>query len=48
MKMPLKTERLVLRPWKDEDAENLYEYAKDPRVGPEAGAGMHIPVLNIV
>ena len=37
MKMPLKTERLVLRPWKDEDAENLYEYAKDPRVGPEAG-----------
>ena len=44
MKMPLKTERLVLRPWKDEDAENLYEYAKDPRVGPEAGWYAHTSV----
>ena len=37
MKMPLKTERLVLRPWKDEDAENLYEYARseERRVGKE-------------
>ncbi len=47
MKMPLKTERLVLRPWKDEDAENLYEYAKTLELVLRP-AGMHIPVLNIV
>ena len=46
MKMPLKTERLVLRPWKDEDAENLYEYAKDPRVGPEAGWYAHTSAVS--
>ena len=26
----LETERLFLRPWKESDAESLYEYAKDP------------------
>jgi len=31
------TERLVLRRWQDSDAESLYEYAKDPDVGPIAG-----------
>ncbi len=35
--MILETERLTLRPWKDEDAEGLFEYAKDPDVGPAAG-----------
>lgn len=44
MKMELETERLILRPWRDEDAENLYEYAKDPRVGPEAGWFAHTSV----
>lgn len=39
--MILKTERLVLRPWKEEDAESLYEYAKDPAVGPIAGWPPH-------
>ena len=31
----LETERLVLRRWEDGDASDLYEYAKDPDVGPE-------------
>ena len=37
----LKTERLLLRRWEDSDAENLYEYAKDPDVGPIAGWPPH-------
>ena len=39
--MILKTERLILRPWQDSDAEALYEYAKDERVGPAAGWPAH-------
>lgn len=39
--MNLETERLVLRPWKETDAEALYEYAKDERVGPVAGWPVH-------
>ena len=39
--MILKTERLVLRPWENSDGEWLYEYAKDPRVGPVAGWPVH-------
>lgn len=35
--MKFTTERLILRPWKESDAERLYEYAKDPQVGPIAG-----------
>ena len=35
--MELSTERLILRPWQEADAEDLYEYAKDPEVGPIAG-----------
>lgn len=39
----METKRLVLRPWKDEmsDAEAMFEYAKDPRVGPYAGWRVH-------
>ena len=37
----LETERLILRRWKDSDAENLYRYAKDPEVGPIAGWPPH-------
>ena len=31
--MILETKRLILRPWDEADAESLYEYAKDDRVG---------------
>ncbi|MDD3795550.1 MAG: GNAT family N-acetyltransferase [Lachnospiraceae bacterium] len=44
--MELETARLLLRPWKDEDAEELYRYAKDPRVGPAAGWPPHTSVEN--
>ena len=37
----LETERLILRRWEDADAENLYEYARDPDVGPIAGWPPH-------
>lgn len=33
----LATERLILRPFRDEDAEDVYRYASDPEVGPPAG-----------
>lgn len=39
--MILKTERLILRPWEESDADALYEYAKDPDVGPPAGWNPH-------
>ena len=39
--MTLKTERLILRRWEDSDAESLFEYAKDPDVGPIAGWPAH-------
>lgn len=37
----METERLILRHWKESDAESLYAYAKDPRVGPVAGWPAH-------
>lgn len=40
------TERLILRPWDEADAESLYEYAKDDRVGPIAGWPPHTSVEN--
>ena len=42
----LKTERLILRPWKESDAESLYEYAKDERVGPVTGWPAHSDVCE--
>lgn len=44
--MELQTERLLLRPWHESDAEALYEYAKDQRVGPIAGWPVHASVEN--
>ena len=44
--MEFKTERLILRPWEESDAESLYEYAKDPLVGPIAGWPVHTSVEN--
>ena len=42
----LTTPRLVLRPWVEDDAENLYRFAKDPLVGPPAGWPPHTSVEN--
>ena len=39
--MILETPRLVLRPFTPADAEDLYDYARDPRVGPIAGWSPH-------
>ena len=44
--MVLNTKRLILRPWNESDAESLYEYAKDDRVGPIAGWPVHTSVEN--
>lgn len=38
---PLETVRLILRPWQESDAEELYRYAQDPEVGPIAGWPPH-------
>lgn len=37
----METERLILRPWVETDAEALYKYASDPEVGPCAGWPPH-------
>lgn len=37
----LETDRLILRGWTPKDAGDLYEYAKDPDVGPHAGWKPH-------
>ncbi len=42
----IETERLTLRPWEESDAESLYEYAKNPNVGPIAGWPVHTSVEN--
>ena len=44
--MILETERLILRPWREEDADDLYTYASDPDVGPPAGWPPHTSVEN--
>ena len=44
--MNLETERLILRPWKEADAEDLYRYAKDPDIGYPAGWPAHTGVDN--
>lgn len=37
----METERLILRRWTDADADSLFEYAKNPAVGPIAGWPPH-------
>ena len=37
----METERILLRPWRDSDAEVLYKWASDPDVGPRAGWAPH-------
>lgn len=49
--MILKTENLILRPWEEGDAEYLYHFAKNPKIGPIAGWPPHECVefsLNII
>lgn len=40
----IETNRLILRPWCEDDAEALYFYAKDPKVGLPAGWMPHTSV----
>ena len=42
----LETKRLILRPWRETDAQSLYEYAKDPDIGLPAGWPPHTSVEN--
>ena len=49
--MIITTERLILRPWRESDAETLYHYAKDPEIGHLCGWNPHQSVeesLNII
>lgn len=40
----IETERLILRPWNDDDAEALYRYASDQAIGPIAGWPPHTSI----
>ena len=40
----IETERLILRPITESDAEALFEYAKSPHVGPNAGWKPHADI----
>lgn len=42
----IETERLILRPWQESEAEILYKYARDPDIGPIAGWMPHTAVEN--
>lgn len=47
----VETERLILRPWREDDAPELYRRACDPQVGPAAGWAPHKDVedsLNVL
>lgn len=47
----METRRLILRAWRESDAEALFRYASDPEVGPRAGWPPHRSVeesLNII
>ena len=37
----METERILLRPWLESDAETLFKYASDQEVGPHAGWPPH-------
>jgi len=37
----LETDRLTLRLWEETDVNDMFEYASDPRVGPNAGWPVH-------
>lgn len=52
--MIIETGNLLLRPWKKEDAECLYHFARNPKIGPIAGWPPHksaddsLDVINTV
>lgn len=49
--MILTTKRMILRPWRENDAAALYELAKDPQIGCAAGWKPHADInesLNII
>lgn len=49
--MKMETERIVLRPWLDTDAEALYKYASNPEIGMCAGWAPHKSIeesLNVI
>ena len=37
----MESERIILRLWREDDAEDLFKYASDPEVGPRAGWAPH-------
>ena len=39
--MIFQTDRLILRPWEESDAKELYRWAQDPLIGPAAGWNAH-------
>ena len=40
-RITMETNRIILRPWRESDAETLYKWASDPDVGPRAGWPPH-------
>ncbi len=40
----IETERLILRPWSESEAEELFKYASDPDIGPIADWNPHSSV----
>lgn len=49
--MIIELESLTLRPWQESDAECLYHFAKNPKIGPIAGWPPHASIedsLNII
>lgn len=38
----LETKRLIIREWEDSDSADLFEYGRDPQVGPNAGWSPHV------
>lgn len=42
----IETERLIIRPWQENDAEALFKYARDPAIGSIAGWPPHTSVEN--
>lgn len=42
----LETQRLILREWRETDADDLYAYAKSDKVGPMCGWKPHKDILE--